>query len=506
MISLKPYRRAAVPLLAVHTADPAEIVRLAVTEANNGRQYPVVAWDCIHGIVPRNESGQVLADALNSDASGTPMDPAVATSNPVEALMKIEQLGGNDLAEKAIVLMLGMADVLADQQSGIPARQAMWNLRDVLPRQGVLLVLTVPMGWINPFPDDIAVIVSPLPKREQHQQTAAKLCEDAGIEKPDDVTSGRIGDAMLGLSSFGSEQAISLSLTKKGVDTESLWDRKKQKISETPGLEYYSGTETFADLGGIEQAKKLLKAILAGKRKPGAIIFVDEVEKAFAGSSSDTSGVAQALLGYWLSYMQDMNATGVMLMGPPGAAKSATGKAMGNEGAMPTVQLDLGGIKGSLVGESEQRMRTAFSVVTAISGDRPFFVATCNSIGSLPPEFRRRFTIGTIFFDFPTDEEKAVIWPIYLQKYDLPDQEIPECIGWTGAEIKQCCDLADRLDMSLMDAAEYVVPVSVSAADQLDKLRKEASGRYLSASHPGVYRYESLAQATSRKSRKIDLN
>lgn len=483
MISLRPYRKAAVPLLAIQTADPAEIIRLVVKEADNDPVNPVLCWDCIHGIVPWNLQAEGLSKFLNND-----QDPAIATGNPIEALRALERLGTEDTANKSIIVTLGMADMLADPSSGIPTRQALWNLRDILSRQSIIIILTVPLGWRNPFPDDICVVLSPLPTKEEHERIACKLCSAAGLKEPSKKDREGISDALLGLSGFASEQAIALSLTKQGIDIESLRARKRQQISETPGLSVYAGKETFGDLGGLNQAKKLFTSLLNGKRKPGAVIFIDEIEKSLTGSSGDTSGVSQSMLQYLLTYMQDNNATGSIFIGPPGAAKSAFAKAIGNEGAIPTVSLDLGGIKGSLVGESEARMRKALSVVTAISGGRPFFVATCNAISVLPPELRRRFTIGTMFFDLPSKAERDTIWPIYLKKYGLTKQKIPECEGWTGAEIRQCADLADRLGLSLIEAAKFIVPVSVSARDKIQTLRTEASGCYLSASGEGIYR------------------
>ena len=38
---------------------------------------------------------------------------------------------------------------------------------------------------------------------------------------------------------------------------------------------------------------------------------------------------------------------------------------------------------------------------------------------SLPPELRRRFTLGTFFFDLPLREERKAIWDIYFKNWNL---------------------------------------------------------------------------------------
>jgi len=91
------------------------------------------------------------------------------------------------------------------------------------------------------------------------------------------------------------------------------------------------------------------------------------------------------------------------------------------------------------------------------------------------------------FCDLPSTAEKAKIWEIYLQRYELPQQELPRSPDWTGAEIKSCCRLAALLDVPLAEAAKQVVPVVVTAAESVERLRNWASGRCLSASVPGLY-------------------
>ena len=118
-----------------------------------------------------------------------------------------------------------------------------------------------------------------------------------------------------------------------------------------------------------------------------------------------------------------------------------------------------------------------------------FFVATCNDISKLPPEFARAERFDGIFFvDLPTTEQRKIIWNIYLSMFELDrEQTRPKDGNWTGAEIKACCRLAALLDVPLMAAVQNVVPVAVTAAESVERLRNWASGRCLSADSAGLY-------------------
>ena len=146
---------------------------------------------------------------------------------------------------------------------------------------------------------------------------------------------------------------------------------------------------------------------------------IEEIEKAFAGTGTDLSGVKTEMTGTMLTWMQDREADGCIFIGPPDAAKSAIAKATENTAGIPTIAFDLAAMQSSLVGASGDRLRTALKIVDAVSQGRALFIATCNSIASLPPELRRRFTLGTFFFDLPTPEERATIWKIYERKYSV---------------------------------------------------------------------------------------
>ena len=81
-----------------------------------------------------------------------------------------------------------------------------------------------------------------------------------------------------------------------------------------------------------------------------------------------------------------------------------------------------------------------------------------------------------------------------------PRQPRPDDAQWTGAEIKSCCQLAALLDVPLVQAAQNVVPVAVTAGDKIESLRQWASGRCLSADRAGVYsRSEGVSGGRGRR-------
>lgn len=458
-------RRVSTPLVSISTPDPAATIR-TLCDATNGAAK--LEWDIIRGLHGINEPG--------TDAKGQLGN--IAETDPIEVLVAVRKL-----PERSILFFHNAGRLL----ESIAVIQAVWNLRDTFKASGCMLVLLGPAIKLPPeLTNDVLALDEPLPDAAQLAEIVRTLHADAEVETSDEAVSLAV-EAVQGLAAFPAEQAAAMAMRASGLDLTGLWERKRKAIEQTPGLKVYRGGETFADVGGVPTIKEFLGRIVHGKARPNAIVFIDEIEKAMAGTSGDMSGVSQDQLGVLLSYMQDQAAAGVILVGPPGAAKSLIAKATGNEAGIPTIQLDLGAAKGSLVGQSEQQLRTALKVVSAVSNGRSLWVATCNSLSSLPPELRRRFSLGIFYFDLPTREEREAIWQIWMAKYSLAGKA-PSDEGWTGAEIKQCCDLAWRLDCSLADAARYVVPVSRSAADQLEKLRDLADGKFLSASQPGVYR------------------
>lgn len=475
------------PLVAIRTFDAAStIAAVKKILGEVAKDTPMITWNAIEGLRPFNKTSQ---DAYTKMTDGA----------PVEATIPFPMAVSMAKNAPADVLIFFLNSHL--QWSEPTAIQGIWNLRDTFKANGDMAILLCSPGAVLPseLVNDVLMIEEPLPTAEDLKKIVTDVFEFAGLaDSLDDDTLGSSTDALIGLPAFPAEQAAAMCIDKpaKRLDVADLWERKRQIINQTPGLSVWQGTNKLADIGGLESVKKFSRAVMEGHDAPKTILFMDEIEKAFAGSGTDMSGVKTELTGSMLSWSQDMEMDGVIYIGIPGVSKSELAKSLGVEYGTPVINFDLAGMQSSLVGSSGANLRAAQKTVDAISGGRVLMIATCNGIGSLPPELRRRFNLGTFFFDAPTRDERNLIWAIYRKKYSIPETDKqPGDNGWTGAEIKECCKKAYRLRMSLLDAAKYIVPVTLSSAQKINELRQECSGRYLSASYEGVYRYDAPIEA-----------
>ena len=490
---VKAARRVSAPLVAIQTPDPAATVnaiKVAIEEIN--ASIPLVHWDIVRGVMGLNKAGDSAKNSVYEDETYNPLDLLAHAARLPEGVMVFVHMAHR--------FMTGNSSVDAQQ-----FLQGVWNLRDHFKgKKQMLVMLGTTFKLPGELSNDVLLIDEPLPDAEQLAAIVREQYENGEVEI-DEPTVALAVEAVQGLSAFTAEQVSAMSLTEQGMDVDALWERKRKMIEQTPGLKVHRGEEKFADIGGLDNLKTFLGRVIHGKSRPNAVVFIDEIEKAMAGASGDTSGVSQDQLGAILTWMQDHAATGCILVGPAGTGKSNIAKATGNEAGIPTITMDLGASKGSLVGASEENIRANLKTISAVSNGRSVWIATCNSITEIKPELRRRFGLGIFFMDLPDDAERKPIWEIWLGKYGLDaSQERPEDTDWTGAEVKQCCDLAWRLDCTLVEASQYVVPVAKSAADSIERLRSLADGKFLHASKPGLYtRRQPAANALPTGKRKL---
>jgi SpoVK/Ycf46/Vps4 family AAA+-type ATPase len=167
------------------------------------------------------------------------------------------------------------------------------------------------------------------------------------------------------------------------------------------------------------------------------------------------------------------------------------------------IEKALSGVAGSGQTDSGVSSRMFGSLLTWLNDHTSdvFFVATCNDISKLPPEFSRaeRFD-GVFFVDLPTKEQRQAIWDLYIPMFGLDaSQARPSDDQWTGAEVRACCRLAALLDIPLTAAAQNVVPVAVTAGESVERLRGWANGRCLSADATGIYQHQSKPASKNRR-------
>ena len=186
-----------------------------------------------------------------------------------------------------------------------------------------------------------------------------------------------------------------------------------------------------------ESEQNFQRAMRLAERMAPVVLWIDEIEKAFAGSGSDADGGAsQRILGSFLSWLQDRR------------------------------------------------------------GD-VFVVATANDIARLPPEFVRKGRFDEIFFvDLPDAEARLALLRIHLKRrsyeparFDL-GKAVAASDGFSGAEIEQAIVSAlyaafaagTSLDTELLLAElSQTRPLSVTMAEKIEALREWARDRTVSA-------------------------
>ena len=206
-----------------------------------------------------------------------------------------------------------------------------------------------------------------------------------------------------------------------------------------------------------------------------------------------------------------VRARGVLLLGVPGVGKSAFAKALGNQTGRPTLVLDVGSLMGSLVGQTEERTRQALKIADAmapcilfvdeiekaLSGSQSsgqtdsgvsarllgtllswlndhesdvFVVATANDVieaaaGTDPCRAVRRHLLPRPARPGGEGRDLADVHQ-EVRAEDRPAS--PPDRDWTPAEIKATCRLAALLDDSVHHAAQYIVPIAVTAGESVE--------------------------------------
>jgi AAA+ superfamily predicted ATPase len=223
-------------------------------------------------------------------------------------------------------------------------------------------------------------------------------------------------------------QGCGKSLCAKAVA--SLW--------KLPLLRFDVG-RMFGSLVGSSE-DNIRRAIQTAESVAPAILWVDEIDKAFAGSigsGGSDGGTAARVFGTFLTWLSDKTAP-------------------------------------------------------------VFVIATANDISQLPPELLRKGRLDEIFFvDLPSEAERKAVFAIHLQKRGRAPEKLDLDLlarhsdGFSGAEIEQAIvsglfdafSAETELDTAtLLVSLGETVPLSKTMSEDLNRLRTWAQGRARPAS------------------------
>lgn len=340
-----------------------------------------------------------------------------------------------------------------------------------------------------PDREEISVIAHGL---SESASEAAKAMLDEGkfsqkdYDAIDYSVTGEVIDACQGMSYEEIENVLAYSaITNRSFNLLTILDRKRQVIKQTGFMDFLE-VLPIETLGGLELFKQYFKSRIEPFKNPDSI---------------------------------KPKIKSVLLVGFQGTGKSHAIKCLCSLLEWPGIMLDIGGLKGSLVGETEKNTRMATKTIDAFGKcvvaideiEKAFggtgkgmahetsegilghfltwmqerktdaiVVATANNLDILPPEFLRSGRWDAIFFvNLPNPNEIKNIIDIKntLFKSKLPnDKEFCNQLykeKWSGAEIEQ---LAKDSHYDELDNAMKQIPILAQYREnELNKLKEKAS-------------------------------
>jgi SpoVK/Ycf46/Vps4 family AAA+-type ATPase len=331
--------------------------------------------------------------------------------------IELDDAGRERLLQAALGLTLGEAEnvfariiVKNERLSGDDVNEVFAEKQQIIRKNGLLEYYATEETFANV--GGLAVLKDWLQKR------ARALTDEArqfGLPAPK-------GILLLGVQGCGK------SLSAKAVS--SLW--------QLPLLRFDVG-RMFGSLVGSSE-ENIRKAIAVAESVAPAILWVDEIDKAFAGaqgSGASDGGTTARVFGTFLTWLSEKTAP-------------------------------------------------------------VFVVATANDISQLPPELLRKGRLDEIFFvDLPSADERAEIFRIHLarrrratEKFELPAL-VEHSVGFSGAEIEQAVisglydafyDRAELATAHVLEALRQTVPLSKTMDEHISRLRAWAEGRARNAS------------------------
>jgi hypothetical protein len=476
-------------LLWVVSREEARVERLLV-EAAQSAQYDLRFWDCATGV---------------SGFDGLAVGPGASATDPIAALTAVRES-----RERSVWVFRDLPAWLRDP-TVLRAVRSLANSLGRAPRdEARALIVLSPSGDVPPeLAGDAVVIEWPLPDREEialiMDVAVAKLpTEELRISAAPNGNRDAAIDAAVGLTEVEVQGCYARSLVAtKRIDPAAVAGEKKRVIARERVMEWYDPLPGGLDsVGGLD----LLKAWLIERRT------------AF-GPRARAYGLATP--------------KGILLVGVQGCGKSLTAKAIATAWQMPLLRLDVKALESKWVGESGANVRKAFRVAEAVapcvlwldevekavagatqgaadggvSSDAlgtfltwmqektapVFVVATANDVSALPPELLRKGRFDEMFFvDLPNVDEREAILAAEMRNRKIGSDVDQRAVaaateGFIGAEVASL--VTDSMFTAFADgerpvstgdlisAAKSLTPLSKTATEKIETLRRWSKGR-----------------------------
>ena len=491
--------RARYPIIYIETWEEERVER-TLLEIARKREKDFYVWTVTDGIV--------RADLENPKSPGK----GSKTADPIVALDTVI-----DHLQPAIYLFKDFHRFTEENRNNLAVIRKLRDVAHHFRDSYKTLVIVAPATRIAAeLSKDVTVMQYALPTTEDFSKLLDRIANDVRDNPKIKINlqprdRDRLLNAARGLTLKEAENVFAKTLVKNGhlnaADISLIFGEKQQIIRKSGLLEYYESRETAANVAGLENLKEWLS-----KR---TIALTSEAAK------------------YGLPAPR-----GVLLLGVQGCGKSLCAKAVAAMWEQPLLRFDLGRLFSSLVGSSEENVRSAIHIAESVApailwideidkalagttgngGDggtsarvfgtlltwlsektAPVFViATANNISNLPPELLRKGRFDEIFFvDLPTHRERMEIIRIHLTKrrWNADDFDLNTLAGisegFSGAELEEAVisalfdSFSEKKKLStqfLKDAILATVPLSRTMSEDLSRLRNWAAGRARMAS------------------------
>lgn len=510
--------RARNPLIWCVTREEARVERYLI-EAAASAGYEAILWDVVQGAT--------LPSGLSANRGN---------SDPGEMLTYIggraERPGSSP--SRVVYIMRDLHAWLSPPVGTVQVRQ-LRNLARKLPSTArdnaqAIIVLT-PVGDVpTELTGHTTVIEWPLPDRNE----ITGILDAAINALPENIREDAITpetreqaiDAAIGLSGEEAAGCYARSLVQlRKIDPTTVSKEKKRVIAKERVLEWFDPLPNgLKAVGGLANLK----------------VWLQQRKLAYTAKARE----------YGLPAPR-----GALLLGIPGTGKSLTAKAIATAWDVPLLRVDLGGMKSKFVGDSEANLRRAFKVIESVgrcvvwfdevekalagatqgaadggvSADtlgfllswmqerqgEAFVIATANDVSKLPPELLRKGRFDEVWWvDLPTQTEREEILRATLAAHQRQGVEVDAskiaaaCAGFTGSEIAALVpealfaafsDAEREINTAdIMAIAKAVTPLSKTAEEKIEGMRKWAKGRARPASAVE-------AEQTTNKAPQLDI-